>query len=220
MYEIEETSPDETEEAMDREADLRSVYQEEVNRGVDLDESRATEDQSAEVTANQPFATEQHHVFPQQYREEFAEQGIDVDRYTIDVDRDNHQGVIHAADEFGNRNPDWTDYYAQARENPDSATRESMIEHAQQMMDDQGLSHQDMHAYREPDEATSLAELNNPAPEATETAEPPEAPSLDSTPASATGASTTGVEASGVDAGADSGSESGSGSGSADGAGT
>jgi hypothetical protein len=218
MYEIDDTSPEETEDAVDREADLRSVYQEEVNRGVDLDESRATADRAAEVTVNQPFATEQHHVFPQQYREGFAEQGIDVDRYTVDVDRDNHQSVIHAADEFGNRNPDWADYHAQALENPDSVTRESMVGHAQQLMDDQGLSHHDMHAYRAPDEATSLAELSSPPPETMEAPEPPEPPSVDSTTSAATGTSPAGVETSGVDAVSDSGS--GSGSGSAEGAGT
>jgi Predicted lipoprotein of unknown function (DUF2380) len=131
--------------------EIEEVFAEESNRGVDLDASRVAED-GAEIYAEQPYRTEQHHWFPQQYREKFEEIGIDPDQFTTDIDRDSHQTVIHLRSGEIDINQPWKDFFAA---NP-SPTYEETVEFAKSVQAQFGYEGAEMHVYNKHQEETSF----------------------------------------------------------------
>src|ERR1035441_7787168 len=111
----------------DQSSDLWQVYAEETNRGVGLDEARATESNAVQVTEGQPFATEQHHVLAQEFEDKFERAGIDADRYTVDLDRDNHQSVLHATDSDGSRNHEWAAFFRDPNQETEQPSKAALL---------------------------------------------------------------------------------------------
>lgn len=168
-------------------SDLRSEYEKDTAaHDVRTEEARAVED-GARVSEAQPYRTEQHHVFAQAYRDRFEREGIEIDRYTIDLDRDNHQGTQHPAEVEGNRNPEWHAFFAEHDRNGTEPTRDQMVAEAQAQIDRNGWNDHAMHAYNDHSQTTSLSELTREsdrsspmAAEATQSqSQAPDSPSRD-----------------------------------------
>jgi RHS repeat-associated protein len=78
-----------------------------------------------------PPSNHNHHIYPQQHRNWFSQRGIDIDRYTIRVDRTTHLRGIHGRGQSGmpgRWNSRWDDFIrrypnASARETQDFANR-------------------------------------------------------------------------------------------------
>jgi hypothetical protein len=139
--------------------DLQSEYAKDTaSHDVRTEEARAVED-GAQVSQSQPYRTEQHHVFAQAYRDRFEREGIDIDRYTIDLDRDNHQDTQHPRAVEGNRNPEWNAFFAEHDRKGTQPTRDEMVAEAQSQMDYNGWHDHAMHAFNYHSQTTSLSEL-------------------------------------------------------------
>jgi hypothetical protein len=169
--------------------DVQSVYASEVGQ-FNVQEAQAVQD-SAWVSQGQPFATEQHHVCAQEFRSEFEQLGLNIDQCTVDVDRDNHQGVLHARDQEGSRNSEWASMFAHAEETGQPVTREAALEQAQSMIDANSWNDSGMHAYNDQSGLTTVSDLiANDTDSATTTATEPvaEAPSANTEASAATSA--------------------------------
>jgi hypothetical protein len=90
--------------------------------------------------------TQLHHLFPQSFRTWFGNRGIEIDKYTIPLERSTHLAGIHGRGGFvgpgnvmlpGRWNALWRTFIQQ---NP-NATAEEVYKHAGELMDQFGLNH-------------------------------------------------------------------------------
>jgi hypothetical protein len=141
-------------------SDLHEQYQKEVTpEGPALDEARAVQE-GMQVMPGQPWRTEQHHIFCQARRDRFEAVGIDIDRYVVDLDRDNHQDTVHTREVPGNRNPDWDAFFSEHEAQGRQPTRKEMLAFARGLMEKNGWDHHVLHVYNDPSRQTNLAELD------------------------------------------------------------
>ncbi len=87
-----------------------------------------------------------HHIFPQQFRQYFAQRGIDIDQYTVTMDASTHLEGVHGAGIDGmpgQWNKAWADFIAR---NP-TATRQQLFDFAGQLMKRYGISSSEIHSY-------------------------------------------------------------------------
>jgi Predicted lipoprotein of unknown function (DUF2380) len=138
-----------------RQSEVEQIIAEETNRGVNLDEARLTDNGAAFIYDQQPFPNEQHHWFPQQYRDKFEALDIDIDRYVTDLDRDNHQSVIHARYEGSSPNPEFQEFFSN---NPNPSSEEALA-FVESCLKKLGYDDAEMHPYRNHSEITTFKEL-------------------------------------------------------------
>jgi RHS repeat-associated protein len=90
-----------------------------------------------------------HHLLPNQFRKFFKDRDIDIDLFTVTVDQDvTHLKAIHGNGNMGQKPGHWNSVWAGwIADNPD-ATAKEIYQQLGTMMDDFGLGHLPIHAYR------------------------------------------------------------------------
>lgn len=135
------------------------------------------ETMGVQPTEQQPFRTQQHHIFPrsQRFAARWRALGIDIDRYVISIDAERHQEEAHAGgmrDRMrgiripglsggGAFNQDWIDYFADKERRGETPTPRGIYQKAQNILAKYGLTNMRLHVYNNPDQETSLSELLN-----------------------------------------------------------
>ena len=76
--------------------------------------------------------TEKHHLFPQQFRGQFADQGINIDDFAVEIPADLHQS-LHYGNGGGVWNADWRGFLM------DEPSREEMMQFKDTMIEKYGL---------------------------------------------------------------------------------
>jgi hypothetical protein len=85
------------------------------------------------------LASQDHHVFPQQFKRFFEQRGIDIDEYTVPLGQGRHLRGVHGRGGDGlpgGWNARWRDFI---RENP-SASAKDVYQFGGRLMDEYGLS--------------------------------------------------------------------------------
>jgi RHS repeat-associated protein len=75
-----------------------------------------------------------HHVFPRRYQRWFAARGIDIDKYTVEVDPTTHLQGIHG-NGLGDLPGGWNDMWGKFIENNPNATQSDVFNFGRAMMD-------------------------------------------------------------------------------------
>ena len=87
---------------------------------------------------------EEHHVFPQKYKNYFQSKGINIDEYVVRIDREEHK-VAHGK---GNFFENWNSHWGKWIEQNPNASSQSVFEQAGKMMDEYGLSFSNVKNYK------------------------------------------------------------------------
>ena len=121
------------------------------------DAARIMDDIGPEVVAPQQAlaaeSTQRHHLFPQQFRPDFARVGIDIDQHTVALPTTTHLSAVHRRGGFvgpgnvdlpGQWNQLWTEFWDT---NPDATAKEA-YQFAGRLMDEFGLDDLPIEPYR------------------------------------------------------------------------
>jgi hypothetical protein len=147
--------------------DILEVYAQDVTRDIDLTEvNQEALLEATEMKEARGLDLHQHHVFSQEFRDQFAERGVDIDAFTIDIDPGEHLGQVHS-EHVHDWNASWEDFWEFVTEQEASAGQPlsqdefGLLAHAQAsaMLDEAGLSNYELHAYKDRDALTSLDSL-------------------------------------------------------------
>jgi len=76
---------------------------------------------------------EYHHVFPQQYRNYFEQRGIDIDKYTLKLTKEDHRGSLNSLHSNG-----WNKQWAEWIENHPNASKKEIFNYLNKMLSKNG----------------------------------------------------------------------------------